>query len=73
MTEQERPGIKPKEELWDHCLRLAELHKLTPLVVLNRLLWVGDKVADIEEKGGNVFAELDGKKIEVRTFSEKEN
>ena len=69
MEETPRPNVRPKEEVWILCEKLAEKHGLVPLEVLKRLVQVGECAANIEERGGEVIGRLNGKEVEIKVFS----
>jgi hypothetical protein len=71
MIEVPRPIVKPKEEIWKYCEQLAIEHESTPLEVLKKLVQIGMYVANIEEKGGEVFGIIDGREVEIKVFNGK--
>ena len=72
MEEKLRPTVRPKEEVWALCERLAEKHGLSPLEVLKRLVWVGEEVVNIEEAGGSVKGRIGDKVIEIKVFDKRD-
>jgi len=68
MEERPRPTVRPKEEIWILCERLAEKHGLAPLQVFKRLLQIGEDVAKIEEMGWKVIARKDLDEKEIKVF-----
>ena len=71
MVEVPIPQVKPNEEVWKFCERLAEEHKITPLDVLKRLVQIGKCIANIEENGGIVTARVNGREIPIEVFKYK--
>lgn len=72
MEERPPPTVKPVEELWIRCEKKAEIHGVTPLEVLQRLIWAGEEVLEVEEVGGKVTGAVGEKKKEIRVFDKKE-
>lgn len=68
MEERPRPSVLPKEEVWTFCEELGEKYHMEPLEVFSRLVWIGKKVAEIEEKGVIVVARKNLKECEIKAF-----
>ena len=68
---ERRPIVRPKDKMWEHLKRLAQEHGRTPLDVLKEMVWLGEEVVEIEEKGGEVFGFVGNKRIEIKAFSDK--
>jgi hypothetical protein len=68
MVEAPIPQVKPNEEVWKFCERLADDHNTTPLEVLKRLVQIGKCIANIEENGGVVIAKVHGREVPIEVF-----
>lgn len=73
LTERPRPIIKPGQEVWAFCEKLAQEHGLLPLDIFRRLILLGESVAKIEEMGGKVTGEVDGKVVRISAFGNVKN
>lgn len=68
MENDRRPLVRPKEEIWEDCLRLAEKHGMAPFEVLERFVEVGAVAAKVEEAGGTTFLIKGGVSTELKVF-----
>lgn len=64
-----RPIVTPKEDVWDLCVRLAEEHNTTPKDILNKMLFVGEKVLEVVDSGGKVTCTIGGVSKDIRVFN----
>jgi hypothetical protein len=71
MGAERPPTVRPEEELWHRCEKLAEKHGLTPLEVLKQFIWAGEEVLEVEEMGGVVTGRVGSKVIEIKVFDNK--
>lgn len=68
MENDRRPLVRPKEEIWEDCLRFAEKYGMTAFEVLERYVEIGSIAAKVEEAGGTAFFIKGGVSTELKVF-----
>lgn len=68
MENDRRPLVRPKEEIWEECLKLAEKYNMTPFKVLERFVEIGAVTSKVEEAGGTAFLIKEGASTELKVF-----
>lgn len=66
--ERHNRGFSLTESFWQKLEAKAKDHDMTLDELLNRTIFVGDRVSDSEEKGGRAFLIEDGHLIKINFF-----
>lgn len=68
----ERPSVKPTEDVWKICVALGEEREMTPFSVLSKFVEFAAKVAVAEKAGDPAYAKDGDRFVELSVLGKRE-